>query len=121
MPQKKHAFVIYAGPNETGRVFHALTHAKQAHTRGDGAEVYFAAEGTYWPSVLTDASHSMHPLFNEMLQVGVIKGACENCANAFGHADSAGAACGLVRGSEASFGQIDILGLADAGWRVWLF
>jgi predicted peroxiredoxin len=121
MSQKKQAFVIYSGPNETGRVFHALTHAKQAHHRGDDTAVYFAAEGTYWPGILAESSHSMHPLFNEMLQTGAIKGACENCATAFGNVDSASAACGLVRGSEASFGQIDILGLEDAGWRVWQF
>jgi predicted peroxiredoxin len=121
MPQKKHAFVIYAGPNETGRVFHALTHAKQTYARGEDSEVYFAAKGTYWPGVLANAGHSMHSLFREMLEATVIKGACENCAAAFGHTDSASAACGLVRGSEASFGQIDILGLEDAGWRVWLF
>lgn len=121
MLQKKHAFVIYAGQNETGRVFHALTHAKQAHARGDGAEIYFAAEGTYWPAALAETSHQMYPLFKEMLEVGVIRGACENCATAFGHADSASDACGLVRGPEASFGQIDILGMEDAGWRVWLF
>jgi predicted peroxiredoxin len=113
--------VIYAGQNEPGRVFHALIHAKQAHSRGDDTQVYFAAEGTYWPGVLTENSHSMHALYKEVSQAGVIKGACENCANAFGHADSAGAACGLVRGSKESFGQIDILGLEDAGWRVWQF
>lgn len=118
---QKHAFVIYAGSDDPGRVFHALTHAKQAHARGDSAEVYFAAEGTQWPGVLAEGTHPMHPLFEEVLLAGVIKGACENCATAFGHADSAKAACGLVRGPQASFGQIDILGLEDSGWRVWLF
>lgn len=118
---QKHAFVIYAGASESGRVFHALTHAKQAHTRGDNAEVYFAAEGTQWPGALADASHPMHGLFDDMLRTKVVKGACENCANAFGHSDSAKAACGLVQGTQASYGQIDILGLEDSGWRVWLF
>lgn len=121
MLQKKHAFIIYAGSNEPGRVFHALTHAKQAHDRGDSVQVYFAAEGTYWPGVLAESSHSMYSLFKELLEAGTIKGACENCANAFGNTDSASAACGLVRGPDASFGQIDILGLEDSGWRVWLF
>ncbi len=121
MSTKKQAFVIYAGQNESGRVFHALAHAKQAHSRGDSVEVYFAAEGTYWPGVLAERDHSMHTLFKEVSQAGTIKGACENCAIAFDHVDSASAACGLVRGSAESFGQIDILGLEDAGWRVWLF
>ena len=121
MPTKKQAFVIYAGPNEPGRVFHALAYAKQAHTRGDSVEVYFAAEGTHWPGVLAEDGHSMHSLFEEVSQAGAIKGACENCAIAFGHVDSASAACGLVQGSAESFGQIDILGLEDTGWHVWLF
>ena len=121
MPKLKHAFVIYAGPNETGRVFHALTYARQAHVRGDAVGVYFAAEGTCWPGVLSDHSHPMHGLFSEVKEAGVLEGACENCAAAFGHTGTASDSCGLVRGPAASDGQIDILGLEDAGWRVWLF
>ena len=121
MPTKKHAFVIYASQNEPGRVFHALIHAKQAHLRGDNTQVYFAAEGTYWPGALTEESQSMHALYKEISQANIIKGACQNCAIAFGHAESASEACGLVQGSAESFGQIDILGLEDSGWRVWLF
>lgn len=117
----KHAFVVYAGQNEAGRVFHALTHAKQSHSRGDQAELFFAAEGTYWPGALTADDHPMNGLYNELVSAGVIQGACENCAVAFGHAEAARAACGLVKGGEESFGQIDILGLSDAGYRVWLF
>lgn len=117
----KHAFIIYSGQNETGRVFHALTYAKQAHARGDVSEINFAAEGTYWPGVLTEASHSMHALFDEVRQAGLVNGACHKCAIAFGNADSAEQACGLVHGAEASYGQIDVLGLENAGWKVWLF
>jgi hypothetical protein len=120
MPQQ-HAFIIYAGANEPGRVFHALTHARQAHRRGDASAVYFAAEGTVWPGQLADAAHPMHALFDEVSRTGIVEGACENCARAFGHTESAQAACGLVRGAEASGGQIDILGLEDSGWRVWMF
>lgn len=118
---QKHAFIIYAGINEAGRAFHALTHAKQACQRGDTAALYFAAEGTVWPGMLADPAHPMHALFEEVLRAGVVKGACENCADAFGNTESAQAACGLIRGSQESFGQIDILGLEDSGWRVWLF
>ena len=121
MSINKHAFVVYAGPAETGRVFHALTHAKQAHALGDQAKVYFAAEGTYWPGALSDSNHPMHGLFNEVSSTKLIEGACENCAVAFGNKGSAESACGLVRGPVESYGQIDILGLDAAGWRVWLF
>lgn len=118
---KKHAFVVYSGSGETGRVFHALVHAKQALHRGDVAEVYFAAEGTFWPAALAQPDHAMHGLFDDLLQQEVIRGACENCARAFGHAESAGQVCSLISGPQESFGQIDILGLEDAGYRVWLF
>lgn len=118
---KKHAFVIYSGQHEIGRVFHALTYARQARQRGDGAEVYFAAEGTYWPGVLAQPTHHMHALFEEVRRAGLVAGACHACAIAFGNEDSAGKACGLVQGNEASYGQIDVLGLEDAGWKVWLF
>jgi hypothetical protein len=118
---KKHAFVVYAGTNETGRVFHALTHARQAHERGDVSELYFAAEGTGWPGVLADKSHFMHELFDLLMNQGVVQGACMNCSVAFGNRESAETAVGLVKGPECSFGQIDILGLEDQGYRVWPF
>lgn len=117
----KHAFVVYAGPGEPGRVFHALVHAKQAHARGDEVLTYFAAEGTAWPGLLAQADHPMHALYQEVARTGVIQGACRNCAAAFGNTESAGAVCGLIDGPAASAGQIDILGLDDAGYRVWLF
>jgi len=121
MSKKKNAFVIFAGEKEAGRVYHALAYAKQAHARGDDVEVYFGAEGTYWPGVLSDRGHSMYALYQEVSQAGVIVGACQNCAVAFGHVESTTAACGLVQGPEDSFGQIDVLGLENTGWRVWLF
>jgi sulfur relay (sulfurtransferase) complex TusBCD TusD component (DsrE family) len=117
----KHAFIVYAGAAETGRAFHALTHARQAHERGDEAVLYFAAEGTAWPALLAEPAHPLHELFNHVRDSGVLRGACENCAVAFGHAESAAAVCTLVQGPAASFGQIDILGLNDVGFTVWLF
>lgn len=98
-----------------------MTHAKQVHSRGDLAELFFAAEGTGWPELLAVDSHSMHGLFDELLDAGVIQGACQNCANAFGHAEGAGLAVGLVQGPESSYGQIDIISKADDGYHVWLF
>lgn len=118
---QKHAFVVYSGPAEVGRVFHALTHAKQVHQRGDQAEVYFAAEGTHWPAILAKSDHPMNALFSEMLEAGVVTGACAACANAFGTADGAKEVVNLVRGPDASFGQIDIIGMKDDGYQVWLF
>lgn len=119
--KQKHLFVVYSGPNEAGKVFHAMTHAKQVHDRGNLAELFFAAEGTGWPELLASRSHPMNGLFDFLLGNGVIQGACQNCANAFGHAEAAGQAVGLVSGPEASYGQIDIIGKADEGYRVWLF
>lgn len=120
MPQK-HAFVIFSGKTETSRVYHALAYAKQAHDRGDIAQLYFAAEGTYWPGALAVKSHPMHALFSDLQERKVIQGACQNCANSFGHADSAAACVGLIQGPEASLGQIDIIGMEDIGFRVWNF
>jgi sulfur relay (sulfurtransferase) complex TusBCD TusD component (DsrE family) len=117
----KHAFIVYAGPSETGRAFHALTHARQAHERGDESALYFAAEGTAWPALLAAPDHPLHGLFMFVRDTGVLRGACENCAAAFGHTASASAVCALVKGPAASHGQIDILGLHDAGFHVWIF
>lgn len=119
--KQKHVFIVYSGPDQTGKVFHALTHAKQVHGRGDQAELYFAAEGTGWPELLASSAHPMNDLFDDLLTRGVIQGACQNCANAFGYTDGAERTVGLVQGPEASFGQIDIIGKADDGYRVWIF
>lgn len=118
---KKQAFIVYAGKNETGRVFHAMIHARQAHERGDASELYFAAEGTAWPALLADKAHPMHELFAGLQSAGVVEGACENCAVAFGNDESARKVVELVKGPECSFGQIDVLGLEDQGYRVWMF
>lgn len=118
---KKHAFIVYASENETGRVFHAMTHARQAYERGDTSALYFAAEGTAWPALLADKEHPMHELFNILQSAGIVEGACENCAVAFGNDKSANKEVGLIKGPECSFGQIDILGLEDHGYRVWIF
>lgn len=118
---KKHAFIVYAGEQEQGRVFHALTHALQAHERGDTSELYFAAEGTAWPGLLANAEHRLHGLFNTLQNKGVIQGACHSCVITFGHEQTTGNTVPMITGPECSYGQIDILGLEDDGYRVWLF
>ena len=118
---KKQAFIVYAGENENGRVFHAMTHARQALDRGETSELYFAAEGTAWPSVLADNKHPMNGLFGALKEAGVIQGACENCVVAFGNDQTASKEVALIKGPECSHGQIDILGLEDQGYRVWIF
>lgn len=117
----KHAFVVYAGENEPGRVFHAMIHTKQAHDRGDQADLYFAAEGTAWPDILAQKDHSMNDLFQGIKEQGLIKGACDNCAVAFNTKASVEKHVDMIKGPECSYGQIDILGLEDDGYKVWMF
>ncbi len=112
---------MYAGEKENGRVFHAMTYARQAFERGDSSELYFAAEGTVWPGLLADNAHPMHELFTVLKETGVIQGACKNCAVAFGNEQTARCEVELLVGTESSYGQIDILGLEDQGFRTWLF
>lgn len=118
---KKHAFIIYSGPTENGKVFHAMTHAKQAFKRGDISELYFAAEGTAWPGILSDKEHPMNELFESIKRTEVLQGACKNCAVAFGNEKTASDNVTLIEGPECSYGQIDILGLDDQDYRVWIF
>lgn len=98
-----------------------MTHARQAHERGDTNELYFATEGTAWPALLANGEQPMHGLYGKLKETGVIKGACENCAVAFGNDQTAAKEVALGKGPECSFGQIDILGLEDQGYRVWIF
>lgn len=119
--KQKHAFVIFSDETAESRIFHALTYAWQAALRGDDTQVYFAAEATAWPALLGDKNHKMNELFNKLQDKGVIQGACQNCAVAFGHEQTVVDHVALVKGPSVSDGQIDILGLEDNGYRVWLF
>ena len=118
---KKYAFIVYSGINETGKAFHAMTHAKQAFEQKNISELYFAAEGTAWPAELTKKEHPMNALFESLQTSEVIQGACENCAIAFGNEETAKKEVGLIKGAECSYGQIDILGMEDQGYKVWIF
>lgn len=117
----KHAFVVYSGKKDAGKVFHAMTHTKQASIRGDDVDLYFAGEGTSWPDILANTDHPMNELFEDIKEKGLIKGACKNCAIAFDNKASAEQHVSLITGPSCSYGQIDILGLEDDGYRVWLF
>lgn len=117
----KHAFIVYGGEQEQGRVFHALTHALQAYERGNVSELYFAAEGVAWPGLLANDQHQLHDLFTKLQALNVIQGACASCVVTFGHEQSTGQVVPMIKGPECSYGQIDILGLEDDGYRVWLF
>ncbi len=117
----KHAFIVYSGEKDIGKVFHAMIYAKQANSRGDKVELYFAAEGTALPDILAKKEHSMNSLFEDVNNDGIIKGACENCSIAFNTKDKVEKHMDLVKGPECSSGQIDILGLEDDGYRVWIF
>ncbi len=118
---QKHAFVVYSGENEPGKVYHALVYAKQAHQRGDQSEVYFAGSGTVWPEMLSDQTHPMHPLFNELLNAAVVSGASRNCAVAFGRDKRLESILQLIEGPEESLGQIDLLEKSDSGYKIWTF
>lgn len=74
------------GGEGLGRVVNALTAAKEFKEAGDQVQVIFSGTGTKWIGRLSQPSHKLHGLYQELN--GEVTGACGFCAVAFGVADS---------------------------------
>jgi len=86
---EKIAIIVLAneGTDEgLGRVFNALTAAREAKEAGDTVELVFTGAGTRWVEPLNKKDHTLHELFAATRDVLV--GACGFCANAFGQTDA---------------------------------
>lgn len=79
-------FAIVAQPqkNDMGRAVHSLLYAQQLKEGSHDVKLYYDGEGTTWIPRFEDPSFKYHDLYRSVLEAGLIAGACEYCANAFG-------------------------------------
>lgn len=124
---QKAAIVVLSDPQPgteeaLGRVFNALAAAYDFQHRGDEVTVLFQGAGTRWPSVLSEAGHPAHALYQAV--AGRIAGVSCACAEVFGAtaaAESAGMA--LVKDSPVpgTSGLPSLAKLVADGYRVLTF
>ncbi|PKO53847.1 MAG: hypothetical protein CVU27_00580 [Betaproteobacteria bacterium HGW-Betaproteobacteria-20] len=100
------------GDEALGRAFNGLAAAYDIKNSGGEVSVTFQGAGTRWPTLITQADHPLHGLYN--LVKGNIAGVSCGCADVFGAAEGA-KACGMNVISEnpvpkttglASFGKL---------------
>lgn len=86
----KAAIVVLADTEshaDLGRVFNALTAAKEFKEGGDEVRLIFDGAATKWPGVLSDPRHQAHDVYEAVSDV--VEGACGFCAKAFHAEESA--------------------------------
>ena len=100
-----------------GRIFNALTAAKEYKEAGDQVNVSFTGTGTKWIAALQQTNHPAHGLYQAVKDK--VAGACGFCAGAYGQTDAA-AACGVSLlkdyGDNMSFRK-----LTAAGYQIVTF
>ena len=84
---KKFAFVVQASKNEPAKALHGLLYAQELHEAGHEVKVIFDGAGTTWVKEFEDPDNHFHPIYKAVKKLGIIAGACEYCAGAYGVAD----------------------------------
>ncbi len=108
-----------AGTDEAlGRVFNALAMAREFKSAGETVQVLFAGAGTRWPAELNQASHPVHALYQQVLDV--VAGISCGCADVFG-ADDQGLARITTNAVPGTTGLPSLLALQREGFQVLTF
>src|ERR1700730_15867096 len=93
----KFLILVHAGPQEPGRALHSLLYGQELHEAGYTVQIMFDGAGTTWVKEFKNPENKYNPLYNQVEKLGIIAGACEYCANAFGVVeDVKGAGVSLV-------------------------
>jgi hypothetical protein len=81
---KKFAILVHATESEGAKALHSLLYAQELHEAGHEVQVIFDGAGTGWIKKFEDEKNDYNPLYKAVKNLGVIAGACEFCAGAFG-------------------------------------
>ncbi|MDR6226842.1 DsrE family protein [Desmospora profundinema] len=85
---KKFVILVLADVTEGAKALHGLLYAQELHEAGHRVQVIFDGAGTAWIQRFEDPENKYNPLYRAVKNLGVIAGACEYCAGAFGVSDS---------------------------------
>lgn len=83
-------------------------------TPGTAVKVIFDGAGTTWLKTFADPEHKYHDVFRVVNNLGLIAGACEYCAGAFGVTEAVKQA-GIPLAGEAG-GHPSLAGLVAQGY-----
>lgn len=81
---KKYAILVHAFESEGAKALHSLLYAQELHQAGHEVKIIFDGAGTVWIKKFEDPENKYNPLYKAVKELGVISGACEYCAGAFG-------------------------------------
>jgi len=99
-----------------GRVVHALLYAQEVHEAGGDARVILDGAGTLWFSRFEDPEFPYGDLYHAVRDAGLIEGACDYCAGAFGVTESVKASGVPLIGQY--HGHPSLVGLIESGYQV---
>lgn len=85
---KKFAILVHAGETEGAKALHGLLYAQELHEAGHKVQLIFDGAGTAWVQRFEDPANKFHPFYQVVKKLGLIAGACEYCAGAFGVSES---------------------------------
>lgn len=84
---EKFIIVVHAGPQELARAIHVLLYGQELHEAGYQVQIMFDGAGTTWIKEFQNPENKYHDVYKHVQKLGIIAGACEYCANAFGVAE----------------------------------
>lgn len=99
-----------------GRAVHALLYAQEVHDAGGEAQVVLDGAGTLWLPRFEDPEFPYAALYQQVRDAGLIAGACDYCAGAFGVKDKVEAS-GLSLVNEYQ-GHPSLVSLIRGGYQV---
>ncbi len=83
----KFLIVVQAESQERAKALHALLYGQELHEAGYDVQIMFDGAGTTWVKEFKNPENKYFDVYKHVEKLGIIAGACEYCANAFGVID----------------------------------
>lgn len=113
----KYAVLVNADTDQVGQAANGLAYALALDDDGHEVVVFFDGAATQWPgTLLRKPDHPVTEDFAEARERGLVAGACEFCATAFGCADECTDAGVELLGDETAHAP-DVGTLASDGYE----
>src|SRR5258708_2491497 len=83
---KKYAFILQAGTEShegMARALHAMLYATELKKKGHDVVLIFDGAGTEWAEALSRPDNKLHPVYQKLMDSGVVEVVCDFCSTAF--------------------------------------
>ncbi|ALC82560.1 MULTISPECIES: hypothetical protein [Bacillus] len=113
----KFVIIIQAGAQDAGKALHGLLYGQELHHAGYEVEIVFDGAGTTWVGEFEKTDHMFHPVFKDVMKLGIIKGGCQACSGFFDVKEEVKNGVGFA-GPEAESGKhLDFAGYIKKGFQ----